>query len=310
MEIPVERKACELIIRYIDELTNQALDDNRFYLYNDEIVRLFLIICKMSQASEKWINSYVNSMFDYYNSDEKKYKGITEAILKSILQNPDPTFVSVFPDLAIKVANTYWIQNNSNNMKRFRNIGYGNESYFGLSNNANLSSVDELRVYKNTFIWYILKYDLKKGLNWVISFLNHCVSVLIDNHKEYVEKITIYNAKDETKKSYFGNLDLWTAGETDNRLPILLNDIIYILKINIIRYLESINDRELFKKFANYIKKSIYERSNNIALLSVIETVGMYFMKELPGYALDLVSSMNLIYLDINRYVLWQIVHN
>ena len=27
-------------------------------------------------------------------------------------------------------------------------------------------------------------------------------------------------------------------------------------------------------------------------------------MKELPGYALDLVSSMNLIYLDINRYVL------
>ncbi|RGS41478.1 hypothetical protein, partial [Holdemanella biformis] len=65
-----------------------------------------------------------------------------------------------------------------------------------------------------------------------------------------------------------------------------------------------ITDRKLFKKFANYIKKSIYERSNNIALLSVIETVGIYFMKELPGYALDLVSSMNLIYLDINRYVL------
>lgn len=303
-EIPVERKACELIIRYIDELTNQALDEDKFYLYYDEIARLFLIICKMPQASEQWIKSYVNCMIDYYNNDDKKYKGIAKAILKSLLQNPDPTFVSVFPDLAIKVANTYWIKNDSNNMKRFHNIGYGNESYFGLSNNANLSSVDELGVYKNTFIWYILKYDFKKGFDWVISLSNHCVSVLNNNYKEYVNKITIYNAKDDIKKSYFGNLDLWTAGETDNNLPILLNDIIYILKINIIRYLESITDRKLFKKFANYIKKSIYERSNNIALLSVIETVGMYFMKEFPGYALDLVSSMNLIYLDINRYVL------
>lgn len=303
-EIPVERKACQLIIKYIDELTNQALDDDRFYLYNDEIVRLFLIICKMSQASEQWINSYVNSMIDYYNNDDKKYKGIAEAILKSILQNPDPTFVSVFPDLAIKVANTYWIQNNTNNMKLFRNIGYGNESYFGLSDNANISSVDELGVYKNTFIWYILKYDFKKGFDWVISFLNHSVSVFNNNYKDSVDEITIYNAKDETKKSYYGNLDLWTAGETDNNLPILLNDIIYIFKINIIRYLEIISDKEIFKKFANFVKKSIFEKSNNIALLSVVETVGMYFMKELPGYALDLVSSMNLIYLDINRYVL------
>lgn len=303
-EIPVEKKACELIIRYIDELTNQALADDRSYLYTDEIVRLFLIICKMSQASEHWINSYVNRMIDYYSNDDKKYKGIAEFILKSILQNPDPTFVSVFPDLAIKVANTYWIQNNLKNIKQFHRYGYGNENYFGLSNNTNLSSVDELGVYKNTFIWYILKYDFKKGFDWVISFLNHSVSVFNNNYKEYVEKFIIYNVKDETKKSYFGNLDLWTAGETDNNLPILLNDVIYIFKLNIIRYLESITDRELFNKFANYIKKSIYESSNNIALLSVIETVGMYFMKELPGYALDLVSSMNLIYLDINRYVL------
>ena len=233
-EIPIERKACELIKRYIDGLTNQALDEDKFYLYNDEIVRLFLIICKMSQASEQWIKSYVNCMIDYYNNDEKKYKGIAEAILKSILQNPDPTFVSVFPNLAIKVANTYWIQNDSNNMKRFHNIGYGNESYFGLSNNANLSSVDELGVYKNTFIWYILKYDFKKGFDWVISLSNHCVSVLNNNYKEYVNIITIYNAKDDIKKSYFGNLDLWTAGETDNNLPILLNDIIYILKTHLI----------------------------------------------------------------------------
>ena len=46
-EIPVEKKACELIIRYIDELTNQALADDRSYLYTDEIVRLFLIICNI-----------------------------------------------------------------------------------------------------------------------------------------------------------------------------------------------------------------------------------------------------------------------
>jgi soluble cytochrome b562 len=37
-------------------------------------------------------------------------------------------------------------------------------------------------------------------------------------------------------------------------------------------------------------------------MLSVIEAIGLHFQKELPGYSLELATSFELIYLDINRY--------
>ena len=36
-------------------------------------------------------------------------------------------------------------------------------------------------------------------------------------------------------------------------------------------------------------------------LLSIIEYIGMNYQKEMPGYALELASSMELIYFDIHR---------
>ena len=49
------------------------------------------------------------------------------------------------------------------------------------------------------------------------------------------------------------------------------------------------------------IWKNIYEKANNILLLSIIEAIGMNYQKEMPGYAIELASSMELIYYDIYR---------
>lgn len=46
----------------------------------------------------------------------------------------------------------------------------------------------------------------------------------------------------------------------------------------------------------NMFKNTIYERANNVLLLSIIEAIGMNYQKEMPGYALELASSMELIY--------------
>ena len=55
------------------------------------------------------------------------------------------------------------------------------------------------------------------------------------------------------------------------------------------------------KGLAEYVKKNIYEKANNILLLSIIEAIGMNYQKEMPGYAIELASSMELIYYDIYR---------
>ena len=63
---------------------------------------------------------------------------------------------------------------------------------------------------------------------------------------------------------------------------------------------------KFFITFSDYIKKTIYLKSNNIILLTIIESIGMHFKKELPGYALDLATSIDLIYWDIRRWMLYR----
>ncbi|MBD8957784.1 MAG: DUF2974 domain-containing protein, partial [Holdemanella biformis] len=56
----------------------------------------------------------------------------------------------------------------------------------------------------------------------------------------------------------------------------------------------------------DYVKETIYSKSNNIVLLTIIESIGMHFENELPGYALDLATSIELVYWDTTRYMLYK----
>ena len=49
----------------------------------------------------------------------------------------------------------------------------------------------------------------------------------------------------------------------------------------------------------------MYTNSNNIALLTIIEEIGLHFKNELPGYALDLASSIEILLYDTRRYILY-----
>ena len=65
-------------------------------------------------------------------------------------------------------------------------------------------------------------------------------------------------------------------------------------------------DQEFTVAFANYVKETIYSKSNNIVLLTIIESIGMHFENELPGYALDLATSIELVHWDTTRYMLYK----
>ena len=65
--------------------------------------------------------------------------------------------------------------------------------------------------------------------------------------------------------------------------------------------MRNFSDSVYIKGLAEYVKNTIYERANNVLLLSIIEAIGMNYQKEMPGYALELASSMELIYFDIHR---------
>ena len=78
---------------------------------------------------------------------------------------------------------------------------------------------------------------------------------------------------------------MWMAGIEENQMPPLISDMIYILKNVTIKMITAYwGQDDLGVSFANWVKKKLFSDSNNIALLTIIEGIGMHFQKELPGF--------------------------
>ena len=96
---------------------------------------------------------------------------------------------------------------------------------------------------------------------------------------------------------------MWFAGVEEYQFPALLSDTVYILRTEIIRIIKSgIHHNIDITEFANNIKATIFQKTNNISMLPIIEDIGCQFEKELPGYALDLATCIEIIRWDIARF--------
>ena len=288
-----EEKACKIIIGYIDELIEKSKEEKSYYQHDDEIVQLFLIVAKMAKASKSWLKEFVENMIAEYCSGASRRDSVAEEILEAVLKKCDISFAMELPELACRTAETLWRQRVSK--KHFAYDGYDNNvRAYGLSDNADQFDNNDNGVYSNTFLWYVMRCDFIKGFEWAISFVNYAIRTFAENKLREITNIAIYFPKENTKRMYWGNGWLWMADIMEHNLPVVLTDIVFVIKKTVINTMKNSSD-------SKYIKKTIYKKSNNILLLSIIEAIGMNFQKEMPGYALELASSMELIYFDIHR---------
>ena len=296
-----EEKACKIIIGYLEELIEKSKEEKSYYQHDEEIVQLFLIVAKMAKASKSWLKEFVENMIAEYCSGASRRDSVAEEILEAVLKKCDISFAMELPELACRTAETLWRQRVSR--KHFAYDGYDNNNVraYGLSDNADHFDNNENGVYNNTFFWYVMRYHFVKGLDWAISFVNKAVETFAENKPGEVTNIDIYFPEENTKRVYWGNGWLWMADIMEHNLPVVLTDIVFVIKKTVINTMRNSSDVVYIKGLAEYIKKTIYEKANNVLLLSIIEAIGMNYQKEIPGYALELASSMELIYFDIHR---------
>lgn len=298
--VEVEEKACKIIIGYINDLI-EVCKQGKAYMYSKEIVKLFLIVSKMARASKLWLSEFCESMIDKYRDNTDELACVSEEILEAIVKNYDSQFVINLPELSCKVAEVLWTQNKSRRYYANYRYDINNIKAYGLSEHSDYYNNSENGGFSNPFIWHILKTDFIKGFDWAIGFVNKSIDSFANNCPNEIRRLEIYFADQKEKKEYWGNEQLWLANTIDPIIPVILADIVYAIKITIINTLRNSSDMEYIKNLAEYVKNRLYANSNNILMLSIIETIGMNFEKELPGYAIDLVSSMELIYDDIQR---------
>lgn len=300
--------ACAMIEYYV-EYSLQESEQENYYKIIDEISSCLEALYRMADNSEEWLKKFFNTLINNYINGNRKSMRKSEDIMEWTLKNAYPALVTVLASELCSIADILWLRGKVDaeefDFYRADRLSKGFE--YGLSEKAEHYNYLYRTVYENAFLWNLFRLNFKVGFHWAIQFINRVILEYATNNPEYVIKIKVKISESNAIKEYWGNGNMWLAGIRDHNVPTLIGDVIFCLKEAIISSLEICKkDHEFTVAFANYVKETIYSKSNNIVLLTIIESIGMHFENELPGYALDLATSIELVHWDTTRYMLYK----
>lgn len=300
--------ACAMMEYYV-EYSLQESEQENYYKIIDEISSCLEALYRMADNSEEWLKKFFNTLINNYINGNRKSMRKSEDIMEWTLKNAYPALVAGLASELCSIADILWLRGKVDAEKfdfyRADRLSKGFE--YGLSEKAEHYNYLYRTVYENAFLWNLFRLNFKVEFHWAIQFINRVILEYATNNPEYVIKIKVKISESNAIKEYWGNGNMWLAGIRDHNVPTLIGDVIFCLKEAIISSLEICKkDHEFTVAFASYVKETIYSKSNNIVLLTIIESIGMHFENELPGYALDLATSIELVHWDTTRYMLYK----
>lgn len=292
--------ACTMMEYYV-EYSLQESEQENYYKIIDEISSCLEALYRMADNSEEWLKKFFNTLINNYINGNRKSMRKSEDIMEWTLKNAYPALVTGLASELCSIADILWLRGkvDAEEFDFYRDDRLSKGFEYGLSEKAEHYNYLYRTVYENAFLWNLFRLNFKVGFHWAIQFINRVILEYATNNPEYVIKIKVKISESNAIKEYWGNGNMWLAGIRDHNVPTLIGDVIFCLKEAIISSLEICKkDHEFTVAFANYVKETIYSKSNNIVLLTIIESIGMHFENELPGYALDLATSIELVHWD------------
>ncbi|QEH67830.1 hypothetical protein [Cellulosilyticum sp. WCF-2] len=299
--------ACRMMECYLEEVMNKK-ESGWYYSAKEEIAPFLEIIYPMAEASVEWLKEFFNKVVEYHEEGNHEGYRWSNDIIEWTVQNAYPVLVNNLANELCILANTLWLKGEVQRRNNPFYIDNDLKEYelYGLSESADEYKSLQRDISSNIFLYNLFRCNFIVGLKWAIGFVNEVMSTYAKNEPQCVEEVEVYFIGKKQSKKYLGNPNMWLAGIEENNVPLLVGDIIYLLKDAIINSIEVYkNEQELIQRYTDYVKNELYTKSNNIALLSIIEGIGLHFQKELPGYALDLATSFEILYVDIERYELY-----
>ena len=299
--------ACEIVEYYIEQIINNR-EEGWYYKTKDTLIPLLKIVYWMSDVSDEWIKKFFGNLILCCKSENHRENRWASEIMEETLKNAYPVLARTLPKELCSLANNLWFRDNENwkGYRDYASYEINEDSSYGLSEYANNYNMSHDGLYKKLFLWNIFTEQFRIGFDWAIKFINRAIQNYVDNEPEYVCKVSIYFVDENKGREYYGNPQMWLAGVQEHHLPLVISDILYVLKSVLVKTIKEYADnKEDIEALAEMVKREIYVKSNNIALFTIIEAIGMNFQRELPAYALDLVTSLELLYWDTHRYGLY-----
>lgn len=286
-------KICTIMQYYIEKGFEESSEN--WYGVLDEIQECLNLVFKLSNYCKEWLESFFDKILEYYSSAEIRKVRTAEDIIEFIIKNSWPQLVIELPEKLCDMASIFWKDDIEESKPYF-----SQDDSYGLIDNYNYLYS---KVENNVFLWNLFRNNFWLGIKWAIKFVNDCVENYAKSCPENIIKTKlIFIDENNTEREYYGNPNMWMGCTGDHYIHNLLSDIVYNIKESMVNYIdENMHDKDILK-LLEYIKNKIYKESNNIILLTIIENIGMHYQNEFPGYALDLISSMDIVEWDISRY--------
>lgn len=293
--------ACIILQHYIaGELGNLNISRRSI---KENVTRLLNPIYQMAEYSKDWIVSFWHQQTEAFLSGNHDKQSFAEELLEYTLKFTTWQLAKYLPDELCNIADIFWTANLCKSHLYFGSGLNSNCYCYGLNRLAedyehSTQSFEDYRFFPN-----LITQSFWKGLHWAIGFNNKCISHLATNHAAEIEEVTLMLLDKNEQKKLYANRDMWFAGVDEYHFPALLSDIVYSLRTGIIHLINiGIHQNVDITEFANNIKTTLLQKTNNISMLSILEDIGCQFENELPGYALDLATCMEIIFWDIERF--------
>lgn len=299
-------EACIILEYIIDKYIVESEEKNYYKL--DEIINdLLTPIYQVAEYSKGWIKEFWGRLNSHYKGENRDMKRLAEDIIEDTLKFKHTKLAEHLPTELCDLAEMFWTytpRKSHNNLGFYERERDDKPYQYGLSEKAEVYEHGSTRstAIDNNFFRILFRQNFWIGLNWAINFVNKAVLNLAEKYEGCLPTYEINFIEDNIKRSYQGSPEMWLVTTEEYRMPMIISDLIYCLKEELRSVIE--NDAVVNKetaKFANNVSKLIYEKSNNIALLTIIADIGMEFRQKLPVYALDLTTNIDIILNDLTR---------
>ncbi|WP_238881720.1 SMEK domain-containing protein [Clostridium sp. YIM B02551] len=304
----IAEDACR-ILEYIIDKYIVEYEAKNYYKLDDIVNGLLTPIYLMAEYSKEWIKEFWGRLNSYYKCDERGKVRLAEDIIEETLKFRHTKLAEYLPMELCNLAEIFWTYSPKKKRDRHDFGFYERDRHdisyqYGLNKNAEHYGSESTRnsAIDSNFFYFLFKKNFLLGMNWAIDFVNKAILDLAKKHENGLLTYEINFIEDNIKKSYLGLPEMWLATTEEDRMPTVISDLIYCLKEVLRSAIENdaVENKETVK-FAENVKKLIYEKSNNIALLTIIADIGMEFCQKLPGYALELTTNIDIILNDLTR---------
>lgn len=286
--------SCKILMRFLQKYEEKDSGGDAFYSYQ-EIKKYVKALFRLNAYCKPWISDFINLIRQDLASERRAVHEFANEAIKDIIQENGRYIVEWASRDIYDLMDLFFCGKIRDDTYSYYRGPDDDEFKYGFNGNAEYFRFDTGNSVELSTLRTLFKNSYLETLGWLIGFANKAVDVYRLNNKLNQYELNFVDT--QTKKTYFGTADMWFVGEASTLLPPFLNAVFYCAKFVL---------REIFQKnpdleFATKVKTAIFDKSNNVMCLSILNNAGLAFENNIPGLCLDFASNLDLVLTDLYR---------